>query len=1171
MKHKNSKRTLALVLTLCLTMSLAMPTSAAGWGKSGSSGLGWWQSIWDGISSITGSSKPSGGSSSTGSSSSTGDGMTLVEDETTVENGDMLRASTYALTSGTSTYAAGDYNQVTMTYAELSNSYESTTYYYLSGGTYYKITDVSYSNNRYFVYSDDYSSYFALTNGRSSSSITVYTLESGSTTTSTIKYFPVTMYNYDQDTINEATYKADGGTETGIYFNDGNPSDDASNKHTGASASVSPWNYWVGHKIDSTGNGNRAYTGLVQSTLDIDKNIVFTKAEGGIFNSDTTVKSIYTNVEMPFVYENGTYTFDSSANGVYFHADSTQNSTTAQSNGRLYFNQGKTQSNGTNYGDGSKTMWMPFNDATSISGESNCDYYFGMRTTIPFTMTANGRMNANDDTSEAITFSFSGDDDVWVFIDGQLVLDLGGIHNRIDASINFATNTWTLSKDTTANPSRGAVANVDGSAISGHVFAESGVTDARINQTRTTFAASDSHELTIFYLERGAGSSNCKIQFNLPMKDTVTVQKRIEGTATVDSLGEISTDNLDKLTDAQKAVLNNLDFGFTLYKDGTPVSNTTYNLLNENGQVISTPSTDNNGHFTLKNGQTAKFIGSFTDAGNEYYVVEDIKDGFIYTDYDVSSNTAKTNVIDLNQSYSYAKTHDAYYITDMDAGPLKSGAYTVSGSDESEDSLSFVCKNYMNATLPRPSAIPSDDKVVIDYGLSVEINISRNDYYLGDEDPTVTFPDYSDNGDGSYTADFGTFTYSDGVITYQLNKQLTGVEVISYTLTSSAKADDGTTVSASGTAKVYIIPATSMYYEEDFGFIKTSGSWTAEGDPETEPQEPGVVGTVGDSPYGSDAAYLNDSRDSNGSSLAADTNNAQALFAYRFTGTGTTIYGRTSADTGYLRIRIYEVVDGVRSPEYTQFYRDTMRLPESEGADVLTLYNVPIFTETGLDYGTYEVQVAVYKKGTPTGVSGGAGSEFYLDGIRVYEPLDSTDGNYSVATAAYSSDAEANCTVATISAKILNDYTTDGEDGLVWVDESHPFITYTDTNGKIVSADEFSKIAPKDEVYLAPGQSIQFSLAGWDADDFRVYLGMKSPTGSGASVKVGSTQIALNNAADCYFDISKLGDITTVNGVDVVTFTITSTADEGEIVALTNIKVTGISQFVIVSGDDQTV
>lgn len=1068
MKTSKMKRMLALVLVLCMSFSMAVPAYA---GKGKGKGKG-----------------PRNDNSSTSSEST----MTLVEDDSTVEEGTELRASTYELNNSVSTQA------------------DSTT---------------------------------------------------------TLKYFPVTMYDYDATTINNATHQVEvgtglGDTWNGIYFNDGSPK--AEPYKNSNQLAYAAWNWW-NKKMGHNNYGQYTYSGLVESSLTANKDIIFTKPESGIFNSDTSVKNIYTNVDMPFVYKDGTYTFDASKNGVYFYADSTQGSTAAQSNGRLYFNEGKPQTNNhSGYGDGSTTVWMPFNSTQSIDGESNCDYHFGMRTTIPFTMTANGKINPNDDSSKDITFSFSGDDDVWVFIDGQLVIDLGGIHNRLDATINFAKNTWTLSKSNSVNV---AVADYNGAAISGTLFNE-GDTTGTLNQTRETFAATDSHELTIFYLERGAGSSNCKIEFNLPMKDTVSVTKRVAGTASVGSNNTVTTeDNLNGLTDEQKAVLKNLDFGFTLYKDRSAVANANYVLLNENGQIIDNRSTNANGHFTLKDGQTAKFVGAFTTSGNAYYVVEDIKDGFIYTDYDVSGQVANSGITDQNNTYTYFKEKDAYYITDKDYqnGRLESSVYEVKGSDEAEESLKFECKNYMNASLPRPSAIPSDDTVVIDYGLPVVIDLSGNDYYLGDS-AEISFGNA--NANGVYTTDYGTFTYNNGSIKYQLNKQLTGVEVITYTLTSKATANDGTEVTAKATANVYIIPATSMYYEEDFdGLVTFPNGWSDVGTAQTDPQEPGVVGTVGDSPYGSDAAYLKDSGDSNGSSKYVNTKDNAATFSYTFTGTGTTFYARTTNNSGYMRVVIK---DAEEKTVYTG-YRDTSykNSEGSIGGDINVtggkLYNIPVFTYNADGYGTYTVTVTV---------AGGAnaknyGKEFWLDGIRVLNPLNTKDSSVSIAESAYATDGEANMTVATLREKLIGEAQINEDDTISW-NEGDNFVIFTDTNNKITAAEEYRSNGPKEEVYLDNTQSVTFSLTGWDSNSNKIYLGIKAPAGKG-TVSINGNRLEINNAADCYYDISSYANITTSKDsnkkeIKIAAFTVTCTS---ELISLTNIKVTGNAKFVIVNQKDE--
>lgn len=977
-----------------------------------------------------------------------------------------------------------------------------------------------------------------------------YALEAPSAkanTSTTLKYFPVTMYDYETKTINDATHQAEvnaglGNTWNGIYFSNGSPAaesysylDANGGKRTTPSLSYAVWNFW--NKGSSSSNNNRngqyTYSGLVNSTLDANKNISFTKPDGGIFNADTNVKTIYTNVEMPFVYEKGTYTFDASQNGAYFCANSSQNSTAAQSNGRLYFNVGNPQSNGGNYGDGSTTVWMPFNSTQRINGEGNCDYHFGMAATIPFTMTANGKMNPNDDNSEDITFSFSGDDDVWVFIDGQLVLDIGGIHNRLDATINFAKNTWSLSKSNTVNV---AVADYNGADISGKVFNDDNGTGT-LNQTRETFAAKDSHELTIFYLERGAGSSNCKIQFNLPMKDTVSVTKR--ATSSISSDGIVSP-----LTASEQATVDNIDFGFTLTKNGTPVANTNYNLMNANGQVISTPSTDANGHFTLKNGQTARFVGEIVTTGAEYQVVEDDMQakGFKLPTYTYGGTAAGGFTVD---SKSYTEGSD---IPSTDRN-LTSAAVTVKGSDEAEDSLVFVCENYFDANLPNPSSRPVDDQIVIDYGLPVVIDVLANDVYRGDK---IELTEVTG-------AQYGTAKIENGKITYELTKQLTGVEVLTYTATVTGAGNSGsttTTDSESRTANVYIIPATSMYYEENFSDLVTfTGSWEVEGIAQTDPQEPGVVGTVDDSPYGSDVAYLNDGGDSNGSSKYVDTTNGAAKFSYTFTGTGTSFFARTSGTAAYMKV---DITDKDNKTVYSGYRNNIYK--SVEGTDVGTLYNVPVFTYEADNYETYTVTVSIAKANDALN----RGKDFYLDGIRVINPLDSSDENYPVATAAYATDGEANMTVATLREKLIAEAQLNEDNTISW-NEGDNFVLFTDNNGAITAAEEYRSNGPKEEVYLNNGQSVIFSLKNWDANTNKIYLGVKAPLGSG-SISINGNPINLSNAADCYYEISTYAQITTdKDGIKVATFEVKATSS---LISVTNIKVTGNAEFTIVNSED---
>ena len=542
---------------------------------------------------------------------------------------------------------------------------------------------------------------------------------------STIKYFPVTMYNYDTATINKATHNAEAAKAyknnqssisswDGMYFSGGNPIIDKNNKYntsaylgdnTGTAGKKSystenyaNWNRWSGN-ISGYTCGNYIYSGLVEKSLDNSNNIVFTKTEPGLFRSDDTTnnygKTIYTNVGLPFQYDKDTnyYTFDSSAMSARFKGDAGSNKdltydTTPQTITDLNV-QGKKE--------GDRTSWLPFNKDALVT-TSNATYHFGMQAVIPFSMTANGKMNASAEESADIKFDFSGDDDVWVFVDGKLVLDIGGIHNELAGTMNFAENSWSVTRDTERNKYEVDAADINNGTMKGKLFntdSEKGV----LGTNRETFAATTSHTLTVFYLERGAGASNCKIRFNLPMEDSVSVKKIISDT---DSKG-------DTISPDSQTNLNNHEFTFKLFKDGQPVANTDYTVLDESNQPLGTSTTASDGTFKLKNKQTAKFVGQMSSTtGNTYYVQELTDSGW------------------QTPSSSYTATAaGSCTVVDAANGETSTKVKMV-GSDEANDQLNYTFTNtltHVNSTTVQMQG----ETIVLDYGLPVKIDVLDND------------------------------------------------------------------------------------------------------------------------------------------------------------------------------------------------------------------------------------------------------------------------------------------------------------------------------------------------------------------------------------------------------------------------------------------------------------
>lgn len=948
-----------------------------------------------------------------------------------------------------------------------------------------------------------------------------------------------TLFTIIQDETNPKKFALK--DENGLFLNQSkgkgkiiswNDNDDASkfylyktNKIRRTVAQQSRWSGNYNNKNGEAKYGDYLFKGIVSSKLTSGKKIKFNYPEGGIFTQDNQNKQVYNNVGLPFVYtaEEQRYTFDASTTGAYFHTDGSQGtSNNPQSNTNLYFSQ-EPQTHTADTADGRKQGWFPFNDSQSVN-ESSADYLFGMNGSFPFTMTTNGRLNASDNTSKPITFDFSGDDDVWVFIDNQLVLDMGGIKNCVNGSINFAENTFTITQyqDSGRNfgdLSTGEPVHFPNKTYTGKLFAENGESGV-LGMTRESFASQQEHNLSIFYLERGKGASNCKISFNLPLRDYVSVQKQITKSKDDDSTYPLTAEEQD--------MVNGRDFGFTLYYKDAPLANENYILYSEEGKALKTLSTDPKGHFTLRNGQKAKFIRELKDNEN-YYVVED---NLTDNGYKIPTFTGKVIAADTEKS--------TFTATDW-----TSDAISATGSSESLDSIEFVCENYLNATLPNPYLNVVEDKVVVDYGLKVELpNVLENDLWKGD---SIILKSISNGQYGTVAKD------TQGKYVYTLNKQITDVDVLTYSATVK-----GGNMAETKEGKIYIIPATTMYYEEDFeGLINLDGSksaWEHQGSHSgVMYQETGIVGDTEDSPYGTDEIYMNNSEDSGKGTYYVQTDESNgAHFSYKFTGKGTTFFARTTSKTAKMRVRI---TDQNNSLLY-DLIRDTSY---KDDTNQITMYNIPVFTWMADQYGTYKVDVSLAKAKTASNGQQVNGSQFWLDGVRVYEPMDETSSNVSIANAAYAQDGEANLDIVTLRDKILTDFTKDVDGKLVWNGtegqdtENGNFVLFTDSNGKVIDANEYNINGPKEEIYLDKNQKLHFALSDWDKNNgTRLYLGIKAPKGN-AKVRINKEKMPIQNTVDCYYDITESVEIVDKHGKKSGVIQI-----EGldGIISITNIKTT---------------
>lgn len=1004
-----------------------------------------------------------------------------------------------------------------------------------------------------------------------------------------VEYFNSTLYDWNEAKANAATANADtnsnGGFEgKGFYFTDtssGKPSD----------TYIPAFSKWV---RTSDSNNKQAqnyyiYSGLAASKLSESSNAPFSNNvnAANLFASEKNeYTNVYTNVKVPFIYdkETGYYELNSDKNGVYFENGTGASNTKMQIanlpagytgysgyqnkkvTGFAPFNSLSSSSASGYYKSGSTTTTTAYpinksSNSNSTASNNGMIYGFGMVTSVNFQMTDNGKdANGND-----ITFEFSGDDDVWVYIDGVLALDIGGTHDAITGSINFATGDVILSSPYGKVGDKATDEDMSEYASLTETLSQTNLYEA-LGTTPTGFAAQGNHTLTIYYMDRGQGRTNCLIKFNLPQRDSVSVTKDI-GDYYLDEQHETST---DEIPSEVMANLSNIDFSFTLYHGDEAVANKSYSLYDSDGNFVSTGSTDANGGFTLKNGQTATFRNISLDEESSWYIKENLSTG---------TNTRWEAEWTASSSVTGAKTEDVT-LGEGETG-VPSQKVTVTGSSSTTDTINFVCTNSYQRG-PDPDVDIYDDTIVLDYGLPVEVDVMANDVVtnygevITDEDAiSLTIPDITKDSDlyanytgtssnGVFTGTYGTAEVKDGKIVYTLTRDFCGIEKVPYSVTATVtvKDGDGNDVSKSTTVTgtLTVIPATSVYYEESFGpkdgkLVTTKthkAKFTTEGTSLTGYQETGFVGTTTDSTYGADAVYLNNLGDSYGTSLKADTTNGAAQYSYTFTGTGTTIYGRVSNVTGYIRVT---VKDSVGKTVATQ-YIDTINyvtVPDGETDQILdtTLYNIPIYQDTMLDsgYDTYTVTIYVYKSGTLHDTN----NEFYLDGIRVYQPMGtSTKDNkgYATANSAYATDGEQNVAVVNIREKIA----ADAEEG--YADD---VFTLTDVNGEIVDVEEYSDIGPNQELYLKEDYNASFTLVNWDSKSYKLYLGMKAPNGKASEVTVGSGTFEIGNSTDCYYDISDYVEVKTLDDGTKIGYV--NIEGVSGLTALTNLKVTGVDKF----------
>lgn len=397
--------------------------------------------------------------------------------------------------------------------------------------------------------------------------------------------------------------------------------------------------------------------------------------------------------------------------------------------------------------DGSRGYY-PFNKESDANTQANKNYGFGTKFTIPFTINENGTINGKKD-GKPIEFDFTGDDDVWVFLDGKLILDMGGAHAKATGSINFKDLTATVdnaAKATTGteqmiNKPSNEITNYQNQGLENYVW-NNATERSTVSSAEATLNFADRygseyadtfkdpskvHTLTMFYMERGMHDSNMKIQFTInPLPSGLSVSKQVD------------TKNVNK--GLQTATANKDTFEFTMKKGASDanlqnVSNVKYSFYD--GKNTHSKIVGEDGKIALGDKQYASSFENNDDESDAFKPGDYIN----ITETNGENYTTKWFVTDLDKTEEEQKTPEASsedkfakFDFGKDDGPFSKANYNVNFVNTPKTGTLTLTKNYIGTA-------PEDAK--FGFKVSVDLNGEENysDYnleYTSSKKPNVT-------------------------------------------------------------------------------------------------------------------------------------------------------------------------------------------------------------------------------------------------------------------------------------------------------------------------------------------------------------------------------------------------------------------------------------------------
>ena len=391
---------------------------------------------------------------------------------------------------------------------------------------------------------------------------------------------------------------------------------------------------------------------------------------------------------------------------------------------------------------------------------------------------------------------------------------------------------------------------------------------------------------------------------------------------------------------------------------------------------------------------------------------------------------------------------------------------------------------------------------------------------------TIKPEDISVSGDWT-SATVSKATYGDtavtsgGVVTYTPTEVLTGMDTIRLTLKGTDNGGNPTEI----THIIYLYPATTVYYEQGFADYSGTG-WTGQpnytGDGMTQAAE--LAGSA-ENPYGYDPAY------NNASEFVAESKNVDDTATFTFTGTGVDIYAKCAPNTGVVMVQVESDAGTVKK---TLVVDTAMKIGKTDvtAGQAVTANSIPIVSLDGLPYANYTVTITHVKRSAKdTSVD-----PVYLDGFRVHGTMDDS------ADDVYAKDSEATPTIQELRDAVLKvqleatSETSAVDSYKMQIEKAARGQIYTALILSGLSDVEYDAAAidaaqdlldngPKNELYLAPGESLLFKVGNVTGKN--VQVGLKKLHGDSVTCTVNSKEHTVYST-DMFYKVEMDGDMVTI-------------------------------------------